>query len=34
MYLSLINKHYFEKENIEYDYTIISVPDFYTSDYF
>ena len=29
-YLSLINKYYFEKENIEYDYTIISVPDFYT----
>ncbi len=29
-YLSLINKYYFEKEKIEYDYTIISVPDFYT----
>ena len=28
-YLSLIKEYYFEKENIEYDFTTISVPDFY-----
>ena len=29
-YLSLINKYYFEENEIEYDYTTFSIPDYYT----
>ena len=29
-YLSLINKYYFEENEIKYDYTTFSIPDYYT----